>query len=82
MAEDESIALLRQIRDFEREHLELARQTLANQTQALVNQTRAIQMQDNQRRAFRVFVWFVLLLFLLVAVGTVLPFVPHWFGRR
>jgi hypothetical protein len=48
MADDE-IALLREIRDLQRQQFELMQRTLANQEQALANQKAAIERQEAQR---------------------------------
>jgi len=46
MADDATFALLQEIRDLEKQHLELLRTSVANQQQSLANQQQSLTVQQ------------------------------------
>jgi len=85
MSEQEQTALLAEIRDLQRQQIELAQQTLKNQEQALANQKQAIDRQvANQEILIKSRKWTRILLGLLVAgvfIYLLQPLLFLWIAR-
>jgi hypothetical protein len=86
MSDDaEQTALLTEIRDLQRQQIELAQQTLKNQEAALANQQKAIDKQiTNQQILIQGRKWTRILLALLVAgvfIYLIQPILFLWYAR-
>jgi hypothetical protein len=85
MSDQEQTALLTEIRDLQRQQLELTRQTLKNQETALANQTKAIDQQlTNQKILIKARKWTRILLALLAVAAFLYllqPLMFIWLAR-
>jgi hypothetical protein len=85
MSDQEQITLLTEIRDLQRQNVDLAQQVLNNQAQSLANQQRAIDRQvTNQEILIKTRKWTRILLGLLLLAAFLYllqPLLVLWFGR-
>jgi hypothetical protein len=78
MADDEALAILREIRDLQSKQLEVAQQALSNQSQALANQSKAIQQQEDYRRRIGVTRRWLSVVFWVIGALIVIYLVQPW----
>lgn len=74
MTDDRTYQLLLEIRDLQRQHVELYREALANQTQALKRQEEAIAFQRSRMRLLS-----VVLLPVIIALLLFVSWFAVWF---
>jgi hypothetical protein len=83
--DDDAASVLKEIRDLQKEQLELIRSSVAAQQQAIANQAAAIARQQEHRRVIdRSRRWTLILLGAVLALFIVYvlqPLVVLWFGH-
>ena len=82
MNQDDIPTMLQEIRDLQRQQLEIARQGIANQVQAIANQTQAIEQQQRQlelaarsRRGLGTLIWVMVI---VVVIAFFVPYINLW----